>query len=307
MATPPPSAGASQPKPSTSEAIQTGADLFVAFFEIEIAKATAAFKHTIRDLEARFSEFQKSSHSSAVIFTRRCADLEAAIRSTRIAHDRAVTERSLAHTRMLDAQQQLAKVKHELDHLKSCSKTEHSSCLQLTAEQAGNGATDAPKEMQNCDAEIQADDLNIIFSLKELHRQLIDTQQLLEGKERDFKAVEKERDDLKATIGTEAMMLKNRIFSLQAELESLKDSHLLTHTGSREKDMLVGGATHSVAHDTTSPTSSTPREDGFQEGEHILQFVQCTDISFYFKCNSFIRCHPIVQNFIRLAIITYHK
>jgi chromosome segregation ATPase len=279
--TPPPSAGASEPKPSTSEAIQTGADVFVAFFEIELAKATAASKRTIRDLEARFSEFQKSSHSSAVIYTRRCADLEAAIRSTRTAHAQAVAECSLARTRISEAQQQLAKVKHELDHLKNCSRTEHSSCLQFTPEQAGNGATVTPKEMQNCDAEVQADDLNMLFSLGELRRQLMSTQQLLEGKERDCKAVEKERDDLKAAMGTEAMMLNNRIFSLQAELESLKDSHARSQTGSRDKDMPVGETTHSVVHDTTAPTSSAPREDGSQKGEHTV--VQRIDIAFMFQ------------------------
>ncbi|KIM91648.1 hypothetical protein PILCRDRAFT_810929 [Piloderma croceum F 1598] len=261
--TPPPSAGASEPRPSTSEAIQTGADVFVAFFEIEMAKATAASKRTIRDLEARFSEFQKSSHSSAVIYTRRCADLEAAIRSTRTAHAQAVAEGSLARTQMSEAQQQLAKVKHGLDHLKNCPKTEHSSCLQFPPEQAGNGATVTPTGMQNCDAEVQADDLNMLFSLGELRRQLMVTQQLLEAKERDCKAVEKERDDLKA-----AMMINNRIFSVQVELESLKDSHARSQTSSSmDKDMLVGEAAHSVAHDITTLASSALREDGSQKDD----------------------------------------
>lgn len=267
--TPPPSAGASEPQPSTSNAIQTGADVFVAFFETEIAKATAASKRTIRDLEARFSEFQKSSHSSAVIYSRRCADLEAAIRSTRTAHAQAVAERSLACTRMSEAQQELAKVKHELDHLKNCPRTEHSSCLQFPPEPAGNGATVTPTEMQNCDAEVQADDLHMPSPLEELRRQLMVTRQLLEVKERDCKAVEKERDDLKAAMRTEGMMLNNRIFSLQAELESLKDLHARPQTSSRYKDTLVG-AIHSLAHDVTTPTSSAPTEDGSHQGEYTV-------------------------------------
>lgn len=264
-----PSAGASEPKASVSEAIHAGADLFVALFEAEKTKVTTAYIRTIWDLQARFSELQQGSQSSISAYARRCADFEATIRTAQTAHAQAVAEASLVREQMLETQRQLTQVKHELDHIKTCSRAEHSSChkstLSFAPDQAGNGATAKPKDVQH--AEVQADDLHMLFSLGELRRQLMATQQRLEEKERDCNAVEKERDDLKAGLGTQVMMLNNRIFSLHAELESLKSLPSRSQMGRRDREALVDVATPAVAHDNTTLSSSVPREDVSQKGE----------------------------------------
>jgi hypothetical protein len=264
-----PPVNASETKASLSRAIHTGADLFVALFEAEKAKIASASIKTLQDLEARFFEFQQTSQTTIADYARRLAESESAVRTAQAARAQAVTEGSLAQEQMSAVQRQLMQAKRELDHLHAFSKfARNNNPIKLALEQTSDGAPVTPKEMQ--DAGVQADDMNLLVSLRDLRKQLIATRQLLEEMERNCKAVEKERDDLRATMGTEVMMLKDRIFSLQSEAELTKGLRALSQERSRDSEMLVNIATPAAGDDTNgSPHTTTPR-DGVQQREHVI-------------------------------------
>lgn len=216
-----PSNDASEPKAAASGAIHAGADLFIALFEAEKAKVTAASMKTLRDMEAHFSEYQQSVQDTIDHYTRRCTDSEAAVHNEQAARAQAVAHSMHAHEQMVAAQEQLAQVQHQLDRIEAFSNLPRDDNPLKLAQEADE-ATDIEK--QPPDAEKKANNLQLIVTLGDIRKELMATQRLLEEKERDCKAVEKERDDLKSATEAEVMNLKDQIFSLQTEVRLLKTS-----------------------------------------------------------------------------------
>jgi hypothetical protein len=182
------------------------------------------------------------------------------------AHAQAVADTTLAQKQLLESQRQLAQVRRELDYLKTSSNVEYPPHHEDIPKFIPEGIQ---KDAQ--DAGVQADEL---CSVEELRRQLIVSQQLLELKERNCRVVEKERDDLKATMETEAMTLKDRILLLQLEVDCLKGSH--------PSPQVDSGHTRPIATPTAADENlrlTAPREQVPQQGEynistHLQHFIK---------------------------------
>jgi|SRR5882762_8102549 uncharacterized protein YdaU (DUF1376 family) len=261
-----PSVDASEPKGSPSSAIHKGADLVVALFEAEKAKVVATSLQTLKALEAHFSNFQLVSQSSIDEYARRCTDSEAALRTAQAAQAQAVAEGSLAQEKMLAAQQQLARVQRELENFKAFSKfSRNNNTLNFSSEQAPDAA--ATTGVQDVEVQTADADLHMLIMLGDTRRQLVATQQLLEEKEWNCKTVEKERDNMKAAMGVEIMILKHRILSLQTEAELLR----ISQEGRRDNDAPATIPTPAARTDTRQSLGSTiVSGDMSKQCEHVI-------------------------------------
>jgi hypothetical protein len=252
----------SEPQRAQSRAIHAGADLFIALFDAEKAKVTAACNQTLRDLEARFSALQSAQRSHTIDAH---SHAESALATP--SHAQTAAGGSLGQEQISEVQWELTRVNHPKGFSNiECLPQHHSSTANLSPEPASDNAMVPPKKMQ--DAEVQADDLYLLVSVGELRRDLMVTKQLLAEKEQNCKVIEKERDDLKATMGKEVMMLKDRILSLQKEVDSLKGSPSRSQADSSNKKVVaIGGG---ISESLRSLRFTVPREKAPQRGEHTI-------------------------------------
>ena len=102
---------------------------------------------------------------------------------------------------------------------------------------------------------------------RELQNQLAESQRILEDQKRMCTSIEKERDDLKATLGAEVTMLKDLVFSLQYEVEWQK-RHSVPSDGKEE------GTIGSVS----------SMENGYHSGEQIKSLSYPTHLEHHSFC-----------------------
>lgn len=202
-------------KGGQSGAIGSGADLLLSLFETEKAKVTAESHRQLKEVEARFSEYRRSSEQ-------RINELGAVARHTNAMLARSVADGSLAREQMLEAQQQSSQLMIELsqlrDSLKEAGLSWNPKSLKLTrVEMADVMMGDVLPE-----AKEQAEDLDRTSDVEALQNRLAEARETLEDQKRTCIRVEQERDDLRAAMGSRDMILKDRILSLQNEVERLK-------------------------------------------------------------------------------------
>lgn len=253
----------SEPPKAQSRAIRAGAELFIALFDAEKAKVAAACNQTLRDLEARLSAVQQNSRASHAIDAHSHAEPTLATPYAQAAD----ADGSLGQEQISDVQRELTRVNHpkEFSNVQFLPQ-HHNSTSNLSPEQASDNARAPPKDMQ--DAEVQADDLYLLVSVGELRRDLMVTKQLLAEKEQNCKVIEKERDDLKAAMEKEVMMLKDRMLSLQKEVDTLKGSPSRSQADSSNKKAVAIGA--GISESLRSLRFTVPREKVPQQGEHAV-------------------------------------
>lgn len=237
----------SEPRGTRSGAIATGADQLVALFEAEKTRLKTASFQQIKEVETDFAVYRRSSEQ-------RIASFEAATRNANIALARSLADGSLAREQMLDVQQQIARIQIEFDQLNASLKEAGFSWDSQfhKLERVGSENTMDGSPQMVVQGQGQTDVLHGGLAIEELQNQLAESQRILEDQKRMCTSIEKERDDLKATLGAEVTMLKDLVFSLQYEVEWQK-RHSVPSDGKEE------GTIGSVS----------SMENGYHSGEQI--------------------------------------
>lgn len=212
-------------KTNASKAISAGADLFVALFEAERAKIMEAVELPFRTLEAQFRQYRVQTEARLSLAMQQCGEATMTAR-------KAEEERAAAQAAEL-------RVRGELRELQSRYAVVMMGIRQMKSSLVNGPVSTKDNKVPILDSDVKQDVPDAagatLYPATEVQKQVEDYQTLAAGYDRKLQTTKKERDELKAVTGGEVLILKDRIVSLQTEIDTLKTADYVGFVGDKNE------------------------------------------------------------------------